>query len=285
MEKWKQKVQKMETVNKKKMKKSRLGWVIASISIIGVSSLVSPLVTLASVSEIPSEVVVSEEKGKNQTPTVLDTSFVESATDGIKIAKQNADNEMMTFQKELEMKIDGSAVFSEENKVELKASLMTSVKKSIDELDKLTDEGAIVSAIENKKIELNQWLKDIEQKELEKQELDKKTDEGTLPSSDEVDTPDKTKVAEAGNVTEVAPENAKVFNKLAAAPKPASSWTYPGNDPYKRTFLSDYGNVSTALSIQQVIGFEVGTNQNDFKVHSTYPEKWTLTKCILLILS
>ena len=76
MEKKKQIIRRMETVHRKTMKRTRLGWVVASLAIMGASIVSQPFVALAETSSIRSE-MSSETESNLSNPDAT----TESATD------------------------------------------------------------------------------------------------------------------------------------------------------------------------------------------------------------
>ena len=84
MEKKKQIIRRMETVHRKTMKRTRLGWVVASLAIMGASIVSQPFVALAETSSIRSEMSSETESNLSNpdatTESTTDSSVSESTS-------------------------------------------------------------------------------------------------------------------------------------------------------------------------------------------------------------
>ena len=281
MEQWKQKVLRMETVNKKKMKKSRLGWVIASMSILGLSGVIAPGVALATLPEKTVETIaVTETATTNSTE---ETKLVDSNNKqviNIETIKETAKKDLTEQFKIKETEISELQALTADQKNEAKTSLSTKQTQFTKDILTLSSEQEITDRIKLEKEQLSELLVTYQNLNEENQKIVTETTKPTTEQSkDEVKEPAQTLQSEEKEVTKEAP---KMSARAASAPVATeraidNSYKYPEKETYKHTVLPR-GSRSTSLNIPTVEGFTIGSKQVAFNLTNSYPETFTPNK-------
>ncbi|MGX7024665.1 DUF1542 domain-containing protein [Vagococcus hydrophili] len=281
MEQWKQKVLRMETVNKKKMKKSRLGWVIASMSILGLSGVIAPGVALATLPEKTVETIaVTETATTNSTEEIKLVDSNNKQVINIETIKETAKKDLTEQFKIKETEISELQALTAEQKNEAKTSLSTKQTQFTKDILTLSSEQEITDRIKLEKEQLSELLVTYQNLNEENQKIVTETTKPTTEQSkDEVKEPAQTLQSEEKEVTKEAP---KMSARAASAPVATeraidNSYKYPEKETYKHTVLPR-GSRSTSLNIPTVEGFTIGSKQVAFNLTNSYPETFTPNK-------